>query len=272
MKDLKKARQLLAGEYTCVVCREDTVYTTTRRGVKPLVSWLEEGVDLRGFSAADRVIGRATAFLYVLLGVRSVWARVMSAPAAQVLRDAGIGEHTTFRNLIRGDTQLNAVTEHLFSELTRQDTAWELGACGALSLLFVRLLRCHGVSRPVLPPEHRRMAERIQPAIDHILRHYPEEIGVPALKTISLSFMFAGYCIVCSSMFQALGHGMMSLWTSVIRQLVVLLPVAFILSRVGGLSYVWYSYPIAEVFSLTLSTIFLIRIYKTNIAPLKEHE
>jgi len=98
------------------------------------------------------------------------------------------------------------------------------------------------------------------------------EIGVPALKTISLSFMFAGYCIVCSSMFQALGHGMMSLWTSVIRQLVVLLPVAFILSRVGGLSYVWYSYPIAEVFSLTLSTIFLIRIYKTNIAPLKEHE
>ena len=90
MKDLEKARQLLAGEYTCVVCREDTVYTTTRRGVKPLVSWLEEGVDLRGFSAADRVIGRATAFLYVLLGVRAVWARVMSTPAAQVLRDAGI--------------------------------------------------------------------------------------------------------------------------------------------------------------------------------------
>ena len=98
------------------------------------------------------------------------------------------------------------------------------------------------------------------------------EIGVPALRTISLSFMFAGYCIVCSSTFQALGHGMMSLWTSVIRQLVVLLPAAFVLSRVGGLSYVWYSYPIAEVFSVALSTFFLIKVYRQNIAPLKEQE
>lgn len=96
------------------------------------------------------------------------------------------------------------------------------------------------------------------------------EIGIPALKTISLSFLFAGYCIVCSSMFQALGHGMMSLWTSVIRQLVVLLPVAFVLSRIGGLSYVWYAYPIAELFSLGLSTVFLIIIYKKNIAPLNQ--
>ena len=98
------------------------------------------------------------------------------------------------------------------------------------------------------------------------------EIGVPALKTISLSFMFAGYCIVCSSMFQALGHGMMSLITSVVRQLVVLLPVAFLLSKTGIVTYVWYAFPIAEIFSLTLSTFFLLRIYKTNIAPLKEHE
>ena len=98
------------------------------------------------------------------------------------------------------------------------------------------------------------------------------EIGVPALKTISLSFMFAGYCIVCSSMFQALGHGMMSLITSVVRQLVVLLPVAFLLSKTGIVTYVWYAFPIAEIFSLTLSTFFLIKIYKTNIAPLKAHE
>ena len=98
------------------------------------------------------------------------------------------------------------------------------------------------------------------------------EIGVPALKTISLSFMFAGYCIVCSSMFQALGHGMMSLITSVVRQLVVLLPVAFLLSKTGIVTYVWYAFPIAEIFSLTLSTVFLLRIYKTNIAPLKAHE
>lgn len=97
------------------------------------------------------------------------------------------------------------------------------------------------------------------------------EIGVPALKTISYSFLFAGYCIVCSSMFQALGHGMLSLATSVVRQLLVLLPVAFVLSKICGLSYVWLSYPIAELFSLTLSTVFLLNIYKKNIKPLSEH-
>ena len=97
------------------------------------------------------------------------------------------------------------------------------------------------------------------------------EIGVPALKTISYSFLFAGYCIVCSSMFQALGHGMLSLATSVVRQLLVLHPVACVLSKICGLSYVWLSYPIAELFSLTLSTVFLLNIYKKNIKPLSEH-
>lgn len=99
-----------------------------------------------------------------------------------------------------------------------------------------------------------------------------QEIGVPALKIISLSFMAAGYGIACSSMFQALGHGMMSLYMSVVRQLVVLLPVAFILSKVGGLHYVWYAFPIAEVTSLVLATVFLIKIYKTRILPLKDHK
>ena len=72
-------------------------------------------------------------------------------------------------------------------------------------------------------------------------------------------------------MFQALGHGMLSLATSVVRQLLVLLPVAFVLSKICGLSYVWLSYPIAELFSLTLSTVFLLNIYKKNIKPLSEH-
>lgn len=90
-KDLIKAQTLLeTGDYTCVVCREDTVHTATERGVKPLLNWLEEGLDLAQFSAADRVVGRATAFLYVLLGVKEVYARVMSRPAAQVLTAYGI--------------------------------------------------------------------------------------------------------------------------------------------------------------------------------------
>ena len=62
---------------------------------------------------------------------------------------------------------------------------------------------------------------------------------------------------------------MLSLWVSVFRQLVVLLPAAFILSRIGGLSYVWLSYPIAEIFSCLFSTCFLRHIYKKEIIPLK---
>ena len=89
--DLQKARQLLeGGEYTCVLCRDGVTHTSTRRGVAPLLYWLDEGTDLRDFSAADRVVGRATAYLYHLLGVKAVFARVMSRPAAEVLAAHGI--------------------------------------------------------------------------------------------------------------------------------------------------------------------------------------
>ena len=89
--DLDKARSLLGtGDYTCVVCRAERVYTATERGVKPLLSWLDDGTNLTGFSAADRVVGRATAFLYCLLGVKEVYAKVMSRPAMAVLEAHGI--------------------------------------------------------------------------------------------------------------------------------------------------------------------------------------
>ncbi len=91
MLDLENAKNILStGDYTCVVCRGEVVHTATDRGVKPLLTWLDEGLDLQGFSAADRVVGRATAFLYCLLGVKAVYARVMSHPAAQVLTAQGI--------------------------------------------------------------------------------------------------------------------------------------------------------------------------------------
>lgn len=89
--NLTNARTLLdTGRYTCVVCREETTYTATDRGVKPLLNWVNDGLNLSGFSAADRVVGRATAFLYVLLGVKEVYANVMSKPAAEVLALHGI--------------------------------------------------------------------------------------------------------------------------------------------------------------------------------------
>lgn len=89
-KDLEKAISFLTGDVTCALCRADAVLTTTARGVRPLLQWLEGGTDCRGFSAADRVVGRGAAFLYRLLGVKAVYARVMSEPAAQVLRAGGI--------------------------------------------------------------------------------------------------------------------------------------------------------------------------------------
>ena len=91
MSDLEKAKALLSGGgYTCVLCRGDAVHTATARGVRPLVDWLDSGLDLAGFSAADKVVGRATAFLYVLLGVRAVHSLVMSTPARKALEEGGI--------------------------------------------------------------------------------------------------------------------------------------------------------------------------------------
>ena len=94
-------------------------------------------------------------------------------------------------------------------------------------------------------------------------------IGVPALRIISLSFLFAGYCIVCSSVFQAFGRGTLSLLVSVARQIVVLLPVAYLLSLTGQLGLVWLAFPIAEIVSLILSSIFLRTIYCREIKPME---
>ena len=94
MKDLTNAKELLSsGNYTCVLCSGDTIHTTTERGVKPLVRWLTDGTDLQGFCAADKVVGKATAYLYCLLGVKAVWGAVMSKGAIQALRSGGIDTH-----------------------------------------------------------------------------------------------------------------------------------------------------------------------------------
>lgn len=93
-------------------------------------------------------------------------------------------------------------------------------------------------------------------------------IGCNALRIISLSYIFAGFCIVISSVFQALGNGVYSLIVSVCRQLLVLLPAAWILANAFGLDAVWYSFPIAEVASITVSLLLLKRIYDQKLKPL----
>lgn len=93
-------------------------------------------------------------------------------------------------------------------------------------------------------------------------------IGVPALRIISVSFLFAGYNIIVSSLFQALGNGIYSLIVSAARQLVVILPVAYILSVLFGLSMVWWAIPIAEVVSFFMCTGLLKRIYSKKLKQL----
>lgn len=93
-------------------------------------------------------------------------------------------------------------------------------------------------------------------------------IGVPALRIICISFLFAGYCIIIGSVFQALGNGVYSLIISLARQLFAILPAAFILAKVFGLNAVWWSFPIAEIVSLVITTIFLKKIYREKLSVL----
>lgn len=89
MKDLTVAREILLSEdYTCALCRDGDVRTFTLRGVKPIVALIERGESFDGYCAADKVVGRATAFLYAIIGVRAVYARVISRAALSVLKDS----------------------------------------------------------------------------------------------------------------------------------------------------------------------------------------
>ncbi len=91
MNELTNAKNtLISGGYTCVICKGEDVHTSTLRGVKPLVQLIERGESFYGFSAADKVVGCATAFLYVILGVKEIYAAVISQPALEILTSHGI--------------------------------------------------------------------------------------------------------------------------------------------------------------------------------------
>lgn len=90
-------------------------------------------------------------------------------------------------------------------------------------------------------------------------------IGVPALRIISLCFIFAGVGIMCSSLFQALGNGVFSMIISIVRQVGILLPAAYVLAKVSGVGAVWYSFPLAELASLLLCVFMLRYTFKKVI-------
>ena len=95
-------------------------------------------------------------------------------------------------------------------------------------------------------------------------------IGVTALRIISTHFFFAGFDIIIISSMQALGKGLSSMLVSITRQLVVLLPEAYLLSLTGKLDAIWWAFPIAEIFSIMASLFFLRRAYNAEIKPMAD--
>ena len=90
-------------------------------------------------------------------------------------------------------------------------------------------------------------------------------MGKVALRTIAIHFPIAAICIVLGSAFQALGNAVYSMFVSIARQLVVLIPVAYALSKLGNVNYVWWCFPIAEIMSFTITVIFFIKLKREVI-------
>ena len=95
------------------------------------------------------------------------------------------------------------------------------------------------------------------------------KIGIPALRIISLCFIPAAFGIMRSTVFQATGNGIYSLIASVVRQLIGILPIAYILMQIDGVTLSWYSFPIAEIIGFVLSTILFRKLYNTKISQLE---
>lgn len=96
------------------------------------------------------------------------------------------------------------------------------------------------------------------------------KMGVVALRTISISFIFAGICIICSSFFQALGSSIYSMLVSFVRQIIFLVPCAYIFSKTGNVNLVWWAWPIAELASVILSVFFFVRVRKKKFAFMEQ--
>lgn len=129
-----------------------------------------------------------------------------------------------------------------------------------LSMVYAISLMCLGTLIFNLIPEKLLM---LFEASEQML-----SMGVPALRIISLHFLLAGFCIIGGSVFQALGRAVYSMINSICRQIVVLLPAAWLLSKLGNVNYVWFAFPIAELMSLTMTSIFMVKINREIISKI----
>ncbi|MDO5377479.1 MAG: MATE family efflux transporter [Clostridia bacterium] len=137
----------------------------------------------------------------------------------------------------------------------RMTKAIKYSVATAMTIMVLGTLLFHAVPDKLL---------MIFDASDEMLR-----IGKPALRIVSVSFPIAGFCIGCSTVFQALGFSVYSMITSLVRQLFVLIPVAFAIGRLtGDVTMVWWAFVVAELFSLVLSVIFYRRVNERVIKAL----
>ena len=92
MNDLQKAISILeSGNHTCVLCKGDAVYISNKSGIAPMVGFISEGIDLKGFSVADKIVGKAAAMLFALAGIKNAYGDVMSIGGLEFLEQNGIG-------------------------------------------------------------------------------------------------------------------------------------------------------------------------------------
>lgn len=129
-----------------------------------------------------------------------------------------------------------------------------------LSVMYaVSIMACGLLVMQIFPTELLRMFQADAELI---------AVGVPMLRIISIHFVLAGFCIIAGSVFQALDNPLISMFISLCRQIVVLLPSAYLLSLTGVLNNVWFAFLIAEGMSLTLSTLGMIKVYRQIIKPM----
>lgn len=132
----------------------------------------------------------------------------------------------------------------------------KLGALYAVGYMFFGVVLFHVLPKPLMG----------------IFLTSPESlaIAVPCIRIISISFILAGFCIIIGSVFQALGKSLFSMFVSIARQLVVLIPAAYLLSLTGDVNNVWWSFPIAEIASVIISAVFFAVAYKKIISKIPE--
>lgn len=91
MNNLEKAKMLLKdGDFTCVLCSGDVVYSSHKSGIVPMLDFIGDGIDLKGFSVADKIVGKAVAMLFAYAGISEAYAEVMSVSAVKYLESHGI--------------------------------------------------------------------------------------------------------------------------------------------------------------------------------------